>query len=273
MRTFHSVRRQHRRLPRSGLRVAVLALLLLQITAGAGAAPGSSLRLVAGTWAPYVDSSLPEYGVAVDIVRKVLRRAGYETQISMDDLARTYEGARVGIFDAVAATWPTPETQRDFVLSDQYLVNTVVVIKRRGSPYRVEKVSDLEGAIVGVISGHTYGDLFERTDNIIRVPSNHLVQGLQRLVDGYVDVAIGDNWAIRNTLHQFMPSAASKLELLPIPLSTRTLHLAVHNSHPRAAEIIRDFNATLAAMRADGSRQAILNRHVGYLRPIADLPL
>jgi len=254
-------------------RVTLVCTAMCVWSSAIAAEPQPTLRVAAGLWEPYVDSALPESGVAVDIPRQVLARAGYRTRVSLDDRRRTFEGARVGIYDAVAATWPMLETRAEFVLSDEYLVNTLVVIKRRGSPYRFEKISDLEGTIIGTVAGHTYGNQFDGAIGLIRVPANHLIQNLQRLVDGYVDVVVGDKWAIRYDINRYMRSAAPKLEMLAIPLETRTLHLAVHRSHPQAARIVADFNAALAAMRADGSRQAVLDRHVEYLRPIAEFPL
>jgi polar amino acid transport system substrate-binding protein len=249
------------------------ASALLAVSASAAAESPKTLRLAAALWEPYVDSGLPESGVAVDVARKVLARAGYRTRLSVEDRRRTFEGARVGIYDAIAAAWPTQANRAGFLFSDEYLVSTIVVIKRRASPYHFANISDLEGLVVGTQAGHTYGSRFESTDGLIRVPSNHLIQNLQRLVDGYLDVVVGDQWSIRYEISRYMRSAAPKLHILPIPLDTRTVHLAVPRTDPRAPDIINDFNAALAAMRADGSRQAILDRHVQYLRPIADLEL
>ena len=87
------------------------------------------LSLAADPWAPYVDTALPHSGLACGIVRTALERAGYETRFTVAEWAFVLEEARAGRFDALVDAWPSKEREADFVFSEPYLQNEIVLVK------------------------------------------------------------------------------------------------------------------------------------------------
>ena len=54
------------------------------------------LRIVADEWPPYVDPTAPGRGLAIELVTTAFSRAGYPTQLTVEDWSRSLEGAVIG---------------------------------------------------------------------------------------------------------------------------------------------------------------------------------
>lgn len=240
-----------------------LALLLLALLSLPGQLPAAerALTLTTITWSPYADPGLPGQGIAIEIVQTAFARAGYDTEVVFEETGRGIEGTEIGIYDVAAMLWSSEERARSLAFSEPYLTNEVRLIKRRDKPLRYQGPEDLKGLLVGVTRGYAYGEAFDQAPGVVRVAQNHIVQGLLLLVAGRVDVVVGDKWALLYQLHQFMPHSARDLEMLAEPVTTRGLRIAVARDDPEAERILADFEGALAAMREDGSREAIVERH------------
>ena len=69
------------------LLTAILLVLGIMIDVSAG-----SLRVVANQWPPYVDQSMPQKGMAMEIVEAAFKRAGYQQTIRIETWIRALEG-------------------------------------------------------------------------------------------------------------------------------------------------------------------------------------
>jgi ABC-type amino acid transport substrate-binding protein len=61
---------------------------------------------------------------------------------------------------------------------------------------------------------------------------------------------------------EYMPQSITDIELVRLPVNTKGLHVAVSRDHPRGAKILTDFNREIAAMKADGSLQRIVDTQI-----------
>ena len=107
----------------------VLFLLGNLFTLQISAAP--ALNIVSSQWPPYVDSTLPEQGLAVALVNKALQRKGYTSTLHIDNWQRALEGVQIGVFDATCAIWKTAEREQDLLFSQPYLRNKISFIKKK----------------------------------------------------------------------------------------------------------------------------------------------
>ncbi len=243
----------------SGLIGLLLCLSTVQAT---------TLKLAGSAWPPYVDPTREDKGVAMDLVRHIFQRAGYETESYIASWPRTLEGANIGIVDVIAAAWKTPEREKTLHFTDPYFVNVIKFVKRRDAPIRFRSFDDLKGLMIATVVGYAYGDAFANADGFVRVPTNHVAQSLMLLERRKVDLAIGDQWVIRNELTQFFPRSIRQFEFLPKPVDERTLHVAISRENPDHAKIVADFNRALKAMKADGTYDRLIE---GYRKQFVDL--
>jgi polar amino acid transport system substrate-binding protein len=221
------------------------------------------LRIVADEWPPYVDPTAPGRGLAIDLVTTAFSRAGYPTQLTVEDWSRSLEGAVIGVYDVVANLWYTDERARDLHYSDPYLVNDIRFVKRKGSDIVFDDYRDLRGRVIGIVKDYAYPQGFLRAGGLIKVVNDVLVQALSDLVAGRCDLVIDDKHVLDFTIRKYLPDSLTRLEYLPKPVGLSQLHVAVSRANPQHDRIVADFNRALRQMKADGSYARLLDAH-GY---------
>ncbi len=234
----------------------LLAGLLLQT-----AEANEMLKLVSGHWPPYVEKGAPGGGAAIDLVSRILKRAGYDTVASIDSWPRSLQGSEIGIYDVLATAWFTKDRNRELQFSDPYYENITRFIKRRDRPIRFHNYADLKNLLIGVVAGRDYGEKFDRAQGFVRIAKSHVIENLLLMQQGRIDLTLGDEWVIRHELTQYFPNAVKEFEFLSKPVSRRELRIAVSRTRPDHAQIIPAFNKTLAAMKADGSMKKLLDNY------------
>jgi polar amino acid transport system substrate-binding protein len=236
--------------------LVLLGLLSLGVTARA-----EVLQVTGSLWAPYLSNELENGGLAADLVRTALERAGYEVQGSAEPWSRAYEGAAIGVYDVVAAIWQNEARGEDLIFSNPYLLNDIIFMSRRGALGNWRTLNDLTGMRIGVVRDYAYDEAFDNHPDLYRVENNHLIQNLLLLRQGRLDVIVGDKWSILHEISQFMPEDIGYFVALPKPLARRALRLGVSRQNPRAQEIVAAFDTAIVEMQADGSYDEIVKRH------------
>lgn len=237
-------------------------LLVLLFTMGViGDVSSSALTVVAGRWPPYVDQTMANNGLAMEIVSYALERAGYQPSFRFEHWPRALEGVEIGIYDVVGTVWKTPEREKLFVFSAPYWVNQIKFLKKKNMDVNYQDLDDLSGYVIGVVKDYAYGDEFANARTLIKIPQNHIIQNLAKLREGDIDLTLGDELAIRYELNQYMKTGFSEFEFLEKPLTSRELYLAVSKENPNADKIVSDFNRVLLEMKNDGSFDAITKKY------------
>lgn len=247
------------------LTLAVLCLAALV----PGGAHTETLKVTGSLWSPYLDDRLPEGGLAVDLVRTALTRAGYQIDPQVESWSRAYRGVAVGVYDVVVAIWESEERDWDLLFSNAYLLNDIVFLARRGVLIDYATLEDLLGYRIGVVREYAYEEEFDRHPGLTRVESDHLIQSLLLLRQGRLDLIVGDKWAVLHQISEFMPDDLDHFLLLPKQLARRALRLGVSRQNPDAQRIVTAFDKAIDGMKEDGTYDAIVARHT---QGIAVLP-
>lgn len=243
--------------------------LLFGLFLFSGAASAELLRVTGSLWSPYLDGELENGGLASDLVRTALERAGYEVEASAEPWSRAYEGAAIGVYDVVAAIWQNEERGEELIFSNPYLLNDIIFMSRQGVLGNYRTLGDLAGYRIGVVRDYAYDEAFDTHPKLQRVPNSHLIQNLLLLRQGRLEIVVGDKWSILQQISQFMPDDIGYFVALPKPLARRALRLGVSRHNPHAQEIVAAFDKAIAEMQADGSYDEIVQRHTAG---IAKLP-
>ncbi len=235
---------------------SVLALALLM----AWPSSAENLRLLANTSPPYADKKLPEQGLALELVSHIMERAGYDTEIQIEIWSRAMEGVRIGLYDALATAWYSDERAKDFIFSEPYLDSQLILVSLRSNPVIFQQLSQLQGKRLGVRSDYAYGIDFTSIPGLRLVEENHLIQNLMDLLNGRVDVVIGDQRTMALQLNEYLQTQSHLFEVAPVSLPGRSRHVAASREVAGSQAMIDAFNKALAETRKDGSHAAIVRK-------------
>jgi polar amino acid transport system substrate-binding protein len=239
-------------------RIVAALFLLLAVVSPLRAA---DLVVVSDTWPPYTDNELPGKGLAINLVTTALKRAGYPVSVKFESWPRTMEGVNIGVYDVIGAMWYTDERAKAFVFSEPYLTNIVKVVRRRDVNFPFNNIADLGGKRIGVVKDYAYGKNFDSADFLTTYPSNHVIHNLLDVSQGKLDATLDDELVLRFVIKRYLGSMGKQLEILPKPVSSRGLRIAVSKANPDHQKIVASFNQAMAQMRNDGTFKKIVQQY------------
>jgi polar amino acid transport system substrate-binding protein len=220
-----------------------------------------TLRMAISDWPPYVETTAPNDGVAIELVRTALDRIDYDIELVDEPWSRTLEGATIGVYDALAAAWYSDQRGANFLFSKPYLTNQIKFVKRRGDPFQFRTMDDLKGRVIGIVKDYAYDDQFDAARGLTRFVNNHVLENLLLMLQGQVDVTLDDEIVLRYEISKYMANSAGQFEILPKPFAVRGLCFAMSRQHPKAKDIIKAFDAEIAEMRSDGTYDRIIAKN------------
>ena len=251
------------------MRHAAPIIALLLPVANVAHADKSLLNVTGSVWSPYIDQTLPNYGVAAELVGTALRRAGYELSPKVETWSRAERGVTLGVYDVVVAVWRSEERAHDLAFSQPYLLNDIVFFAPRGVGGRYTSLDDLIGQRIGVVHAYAYHPAFDNHRGLTKIGNNHLVQNLLLLKQGKLDLVVGDKWALLQEVSRFMPNDADAYSVVPNLTFRRGLRMGVAKAHPEHQTIVADFDQTIQEMNRDGTYKAIVEKHTGGFAVLA----
>jgi len=235
-------------------------LLVVSMLVGSGAQAGQEIRLLANTSPPYADASLPGQGLALEIVRHVFARTDYSPEITIENWSRAVEGARMGVYDALASVWSSPEREQDLLFSEPYIESKLILLKLRANRRPYKNLQELAGSRLGVRTDYAYGVDFDAVPGLILVEEDLLASNLLNLLNGKVDFVIADQRSANMQLHDLFKDRLNEVQVLDIELPSVARHVAAARTWPGHEAMIAAFNTALASAREDGSLDAIIRK-------------
>jgi polar amino acid transport system substrate-binding protein len=234
------------------------AVLTAALLCSNGAIAQQKVSLLANTSPPYSDQKLPEQGLAIELVTHIYKRAGYQPQIRFESWPRAMEGVKIGLYDALAAAWYTQSRSEEYLYSEPYLSSKLVLVKLRSDQSDYFQLAHLSGKRLGVRVDYAYGVDFDAIPNLKLVRENHVIQNLLRLLNGSVDLVIGDQRTLALQMHEYLGKSIQKFQVVDMALPDRDRHVAASRTGAGREKMIAAFNQALAASRKDGSHAAIV---------------
>ncbi len=217
-----------------------------------------TVRVRSSVTPPYHMFTPEPGGISVDYLTLIGKRLGINFsfvpapggwQDAVDDLA----GERKEC-DLLMTITRTPEREKRFALTQDYLSAPLVIINRTGTDF-ISDMKDLNGKNVAVERGFVVKDRLEREYPQIRVVTcDTSLKALQSVASGTNDAYIG-NLAIASYL--INSNGLKNLRVAaPSPFGNQNLAMAVRKDWPELARII---NKALNAM-TEAEESAIRNR-------------
>jgi polar amino acid transport system substrate-binding protein len=245
--------------------LAALGLLALCGARHRAAAAAPPLRLLTGQYPPYeYEEDGQARGMVVEIVREAFRRAGRPVQVEVMPWARALQETQAGRADGLFAAVKTPERERQLAYTQEPLVPLVVsLFVRQGAAVRYEgPLAPLAGLRFGVVNRFSNGALFDGAVAAGTLPhvevANSTESNIRKLLAGRIDVMVNNRYGARYHLRRL--GLQGQVQELPMPVDASPSYLALSRLRDDAA-LRAAFDKALAAMKADGSFQRIVDAH------------
>lgn len=219
------------------------------------------LRLVADSWPPFTDASMPGGGLATSIVTTALSRAGYTSGFEEVPWARALLGVSEGRYDVLINAWYNDSRARIGQFSTAYLTNRIRLLQRKGEAFRYRRQSDLYPYSIAVVRDYAYSPEFDRDTRLHKVAVRNFSSAVRMLAAGRVNLAVEDEYVARYNLQREPQDVRDGVMLVEPPLGENTLHILVSLKHPEHERIVERFEQAIAAMKADGSYARLMRQH------------
>ena len=240
-------------------RFLALALALVMALAFVGCGETSENVLTMGTNAafpPYemVDENNNIVGIDAEIAAAVAEKMGMKLEIKDMAFESLITAVSSGAVDVVLAGMTVTDERKESVnFSDSYATGIQVVIVTEDSA--IASIDDLAGKKIGVQSGTT-GDIYcagdYGEDAVSRYDNGALA--VQALLNGQVDCVVIDNEPAKAFV-----TANEGLKILETEYITEEYAAAFGKE---STELLANFNAALAELKADGTIDAIIAKYI-----------
>jgi polar amino acid transport system substrate-binding protein len=245
------------------MRRRFLATCLLALC---GPAAAQGLRLVTGNYPPYEyeEDGQPK-GMVVEIVQEAFRRAGHAVSIEVMPWARALQEAQSGRADGIFAAVKTPERERQLAYTREPLVPLVVsLFVRKDSGIRYDgRLQPLAHYRFGVVNRFSNGPRFDGAMAAGVLPlveaANGTESNIRKLMAGRIDVMVNNRYGAHYFLRRL--GLDDQVAELQPPLDASPSYLAFSRARDDLAALREAFDRALAAMKADGSFQRIVEAH------------
>ena len=231
-------------------------------------APASGeVILTTGDWPPYVFETGNDKGPMADIVMAAFKEVGITPQIVFYPWKRAEDEVRQGKAFAAFPYAVTDERKKEFDFSDpMYVVKAKFFYHTKyhaaGMPF--EKLEDLRNYKIGGLLGSWYEPYFKEAGLQVEYV-NTTDQNIQKLALGRIDLTVEEENTTWLLIRKLYPNETNQFATLEKPLEqpgvVNELSLIVSRSFPNSAELLKQFNTGLAAIRANGTFKQILEKY------------
>lgn len=248
---------------RNGVKCLAAGLAaMLMMTAPALADGVRCLGTGHDVWPPFSKATPAKTleGAAHDIMSEALARVGMEyVPTYVGPWRRAFASLEAGAIDMIVAATPNPEREAAFALSIPYAVEEIAIIVRQDSNIQFRTLDDLKGLRATVARGVSLGSMIDQfiAEHLEVIES---ADSLKMLLSGRVDLIILPRIPMQIRIRNL--GVSDRVRVLERPLNTTEV-AAVMRRGSVCAERLPEINAALQAMQADGTLNAIMERHGG----------
>jgi polar amino acid transport system substrate-binding protein len=214
-------------------------------------------------WPPYSSPELPNNGFSTQIVQTAFERAGYATEVVVVPWSRGFNGVMNGAFDALPNTWYRTSRLDRIYYTNPHGKTKTVFASRKSDAFYFQDISDINDKTIALIQDYNYPDYISENQAITEVRTTSLRASLRMLAAGRVDLALGDQVAMKFQLRNNLTDFKSDIRIGQQSVKTEPIYVAISKKTANHREIAKAFNRQLEAMKASGAYDRIMAEH-GY---------
>ncbi len=236
------------------MKMTRIALIVMILTAAVLSAQTIVVATDA-TWPPmeFVDEKQNIVGFDIDLIKAVAAKAGLKVEIKNQAWDGIFGGLAAKKYDAVISSVTiTEERKQTMAFSDPY-INAGQVLVVRAKTANVSTLKDLKGKKVGAQIGTTGAAEISKVAGLELKNYDELGLAIEDLYSGRIDGVVCDtpiaaDFVLQNARYK------NALKIVGKPFTEEYYGIAVNKDNP---ELLKKINAALAALKADGSLEAL----------------
>lgn len=205
-------------------------------------------------------------GLYPRIVAEAFKRMRAPVTLNAYPWKRALTLAESGV-SGVCGVYVNSARKEIFDFSQPLRQETLLVYVRAGQEFPFSGIDDLQGKIIGVMRGWSYGDAFDQavqSGKVRKEETSEDAMNAQKLLLQRIDAFVAAPEAMARLLPQL--GVQSQITALPTPLASNYGHLAFAKSAGKK-ELLAAFDAAVAAMRAEGLLDAYAAEEFGNTPP------
>lgn len=214
-------------------------------------------------WLVYCGSDFPPYswanadeapvGMDVDIVEAVLNRLGVSRTYHPMVWSRALASLDQGVPDLLFQLVPSPERMRRYRMVGPMRTGETIFAVRADSTLTFNDLNDLTGLVIGTGRSFHYLPDFDQAAHFTRDPAPSEQLSLRKLVNGRLDMVVGDRFAL--TWKARREGLLGAIRFLPKPLAVVPRYVAFPRDRADKAD---RFEQALMALITDGTIAGII---------------
>ncbi len=240
----------------------ILGFLLALTTAVCSQA----VTFATGEWAPFTGEALPDQGIATEIVVAVCKAAGISYKFDFYPWARAESTVLAGQSFA-AFPYISNEERRAkydysnalFFTSTKFAYNSKI---KDLSKLKVSSWADVKPYKIAYLAG-SWLEKDMRSAGIDVTIVSDMDMALRMLQAGRVDLVCDEPAVLTVTMQKLFPAEVANLKIVDSTLfgAPSSIHLIVSRTYPDSKALLAQFNAGLAAIKANGILDAIAKKY------------
>jgi len=201
-------------------------------------------------------------GICVELAEEALKLLGITVSYTQYPFLRMLNNGKKGKCDAVMLVFKTAERQEYLYYPENslYYEENSFFTKRDSVIVYNGKLEDLKDYSVGVVTGFSYGDVFDNAAYIKRdmTPNNELL--VKKIMGGRFDLGIGSKYVI--SYHAGKIGVLGEIKFLePNLFDKNPLYIGFTKAKPDYDELAVKFSEAVDALKKTGHYQNILKKY------------
>lgn len=247
--------------------VRLFSLALLFAGLGLDTARAESLSLVTGPdYKPFTDPSLPEGGLATELVRAAFASQGVDVAITWMDWKAGFDATAEGRFAATFPYFRAPEREEIYWYSEPIFVVVHRLFFRSDRTAAPATIEDIAGSRVCIPTGYhpdpVLLPMVEAGRLTLEQPLD-MTRCFELLALGRVDFIATNEMQGWDLVDRTPGLSRANVAISRFPSATRTLSLIAPKSREDALATVARFNAGLVSLVQSGRYAEIVARHLG----------
>ena len=241
----------------------VIALSVAPFVAPFWAAAEGVTVLTGNDYPPFADETLPEGGLATDVVRRVFAQMAEPVEILFRPWERGMVETQAGKYLATFPWSYNAEREKTLAYSDPLYTFSQYYFTREDASFRGITEGDLQGARFCLALSYNTSGLDEMVEAgvITLVRPQTLSNCFQMIAAGRADV-VRTNDRIAWTTIDNLGLDRGVFHMIEDPVRTSIQHVLFSRAHPETERLLAGFNATLEDMKASGAIDEIMAKHL-----------
>jgi polar amino acid transport system substrate-binding protein len=220
-----------------------------------------TLTAAIGEYPPYTSAGDAEARLAEELVIASYQAVGYQVNLRRVPWKRAYEEVKSGKSDITFPWIKTPERDKFFLYSNEFLVTQEVFLYHVDANFSWSNLDDLKSYKIGATQGYAHVKLFQEAGVPIQVALDDLLN-IDKLLKHRIDAfPIGEKVASYH-LSASSSEFKEKISVHHLPLFKNQNFVLAGKAIPKRSKILLEkFNQGLAIIKQNGQFEKIMDKY------------